>query len=91
MNERPRRWRSGGTFLNWPRDVDRWPGTELLKPEYMTPPMFGWALAHLVWFGGEENPAWSKYLQSAARSNLKQGLRYLNDRRLGVPTGSLRK
>lgn len=72
-----------GIFLantprNWPSDFDRWPGTELLKPEYMTPPMFGWALAHLAWFRGEENPAWAKYLQSAARSNLKQGLRYLH-------------
>ena len=55
----------------------KWPGTGLLKPEYMTAPMFGWALAHLAWFRGEAWPAWAKYLASGPRANLKQGLRYL--------------
>jgi hypothetical protein len=56
-----------GIFLaNTPRNWDslykKWPGTNLNKPEYMTPPMFGYALAQLAWFRGEEKPAWMKYL-----------------------------
>ena len=54
-----------------------WPGSTLLKPEYMTPPLYGWALAHLAWFRGEERPKWMRYLNGGARANLAQGLRYL--------------
>ncbi len=71
-----------GIFLantprNWPADYSRWPGTDLLKPAYMTPPMFGWALAHLAWFRGQDRPPWTKHLTWDARTNLKQGLRYI--------------
>jgi hypothetical protein len=71
-----------GIFLantprNWESQDSRWPGTDLRKPEYMTPPLFGYALAHLAWHRGEERPAWAKYLNWGARANLKQGLRYL--------------
>lgn len=71
-----------GVFLantprNWDSKYTRWPDTDLRKPEYMTPPMFGWALAHLAWFRGEDRPAWGRYLHPAARANFKQGLRYL--------------
>ena len=52
-------------------------GTDLNCPEYMNGPMLGWALAHLAWFRGEDSPAWAKHLNSGARANLKQGLRYL--------------
>ena len=71
-----------GIFLantprNWESQYSKWPDTDLLKPEYMTPPMFGWALAHLAWFRGEERPEWARHLNGGARANLKQGLRYL--------------
>lgn len=71
-----------GIFLaNGPRNFasqnTTWPGTDLPKPEYMTPPMFGWALAHLAWFRGEERPPWANHLKLSARTNMKQGLRYL--------------
>ena len=71
-----------GIFLaNTPRVWDsqyaRWPGTRLKKPEYMTPPMFGYALGHLAWFCREKKPAWAKHLRWDARTNLKQGLRFL--------------
>lgn len=71
-----------GIFLantprNWMSQYGRWPGTQLRKPEYMTPPMFGWALAHLAWFRGEEKPEWARHLNAGARVNLRQGLRYL--------------
>jgi hypothetical protein len=64
----PRHWQSLDT---------RWPGTELRKPEYMTPPMFGYALAHLAWHRGETKPPWAKYLHMGPRANFRQGLAYL--------------
>jgi hypothetical protein len=71
-----------GIFLantprHWDSQYSKWPGTNLLKPEYMTPPLFGYALAHLAWHRGEEKPAWAKHLNGSARANLTQGLRYL--------------
>ena len=71
-----------GIFLantprNWDSQYSKWPDTDLLKPEYMTPPMFGWALAHLAWFRGEERPEWARHLNGGARANLKQGLHFL--------------
>ena len=65
----PRTWASG---------YSKWPDTDLHKPEYMTPPMFGWALAHLAWFRGEERPAWARHLNGNARASFNQGLRYLH-------------
>lgn len=71
-----------GIFLansprNWDGQYAYWPGTELRKPEYMTPPMFGYALAHLAWHRNQSAPSWCKYLRWSARINLKHGLRYL--------------
>ncbi len=61
----------------WESRYTKWPGTNLVKPEYMTSPMYGYALAHLAWHRHEDRPPWAKHLNLAARSNLKQGLRYL--------------
>lgn len=61
----------------WASQYTTWPDTNLLKPEYMTPPMYGWALAHLAWFRGEQKPAWAEHLSSSAKANFKQGLKYL--------------
>lgn len=71
-----------GIFLansprNWAGQTSLWPGTKVKRTEYMSPPMFGWALAHLAWFRGEERPAWGAHLHPAARANLKEGVRYL--------------
>lgn len=71
-----------GLFLaNSPRDwmsqYTTWPGSELKKPEYMSQPMYGWALALLAWFRREKKPAWARHLSSAARRELTEGLRYL--------------
>jgi len=63
---------------NWDSSYTNWPGTDLKKPEYMTPPMFGWALAHLAWHRNEMKPGWARYLSSGAKANLKQGLQYLH-------------
>jgi hypothetical protein len=75
-------FRGLGIFLansprNWDSQYSTWPDTTLKKPEYMTPPMFGYALAHVGWFREERKPTWAKYLHPNARANLWQGLRYL--------------
>ncbi len=71
-----------GVFLaNNPRKstgkLTHWPGTKLYKPEYISEPMIGYALAHIAWFRDEDNPAWAKNLRWAPRAVYKQGLRYL--------------
>ncbi|REK09852.1 MAG: hypothetical protein DWQ37_17225 [Planctomycetota bacterium] len=71
-----------GLFLantprNWDCDYHKWPGTDWNRPEYMTPPMFGYALAHLAWFRGERHPRWMRHLHSNARPDFKQAVRFL--------------
>ena len=71
-----------GVFLaNNPRkstgELSRWPGTNLYRPEYLSEPMFGYAMAHLAWFRDEDRPAWAKHLRWVPRGAFKQGLRYL--------------
>jgi hypothetical protein len=71
-----------GIFLantprNWDSQYKKWPGTGLIRPEYMTSPMFGYALAHLAWFRGEAKPSWTKYLHLNARPDFKQAVRFL--------------
>jgi hypothetical protein len=72
-----------GVFLaNNPRkstgELGYWPGTRLRRPEYLSEPMLGYALAHLAWFRDEERPAWAKHLRWAPHAVFKQGLRYLS-------------
>ena len=71
-----------GIFLansprTWESQFTKWPDSALIRPEYMSRPMFGYALAHLAWFRGEEKPAWATHLHWNARPDLKQGIRYL--------------
>lgn len=57
--------------------MTKWPGTDYNKPEYMSQPLIGYALAHLAWFRGEQKPAWARYLHMNARPDFYQGLRFL--------------
>ena len=71
-----------GVFLaNNPRKstgaLDYWPGTKLYRPEYLSEPMLGYAMALIAWFRDEDRPAWAKALRWAPRAVFKQGLRYL--------------
>jgi hypothetical protein len=71
-----------GVFLantprNWDSDLKKWPDSDLNRPEYMSPPMFGYALAHLAWHRGEEWPDWAGYLNWSVRGEFKQALRFL--------------
>ena len=61
----------------WDSTFSTWQGTNLAKPEYMTTPMFAYALAHLAWFREERHPPWSKFLRWDSRPDFKRGLRYL--------------
>jgi hypothetical protein len=71
-----------GIFLaNNPRkstgELSYWPGTRMRKPEYLSEPMLGYAMAHIAWFRDEDRPPWAKHLRWAPRAVFKQGLRYL--------------
>jgi hypothetical protein len=71
-----------GVFLaNNPRkstgELSRWPGTKLYRPEYLSEPMTGYAMAHIAWFRNERSPVWAKALRWAPHSVFKQGVRYL--------------
>ena len=71
-----------GVFLaNNPRKstgkLAKWPGTKLNRPEYLSEPMLGYAMAHLAWFRDEARPEWAKHLRWAQRAVFKQGLRFL--------------
>ena len=59
------------------RSDELWQGTGFVRPEYMTPPMYGYALAHLAWFRGEQSPNWARHLHLNARPDFNQGLRFL--------------
>ncbi|MBV9494209.1 MAG: hypothetical protein JOZ54_08180 [Acidobacteria bacterium] len=54
-----------------------WPGTRLSRPASMTPPMFGWMLAHLAWFENDPKPGWEKYLGNTSKTDFREGVRYL--------------
>lgn len=71
-----------GIFLanlprHWDGDYRQWPGTKLRRPQYMSAPLYGWALAHLAWIRGEAKPEWARHLTWDAKDNFRQGLRYL--------------
>ena len=71
-----------GVFLantprNWDGAYSTWPGTKLRKPEYMTPPMFGYALALIAWVRGEDRPDWQTHLRFGVRGEFRQALRFL--------------
>jgi hypothetical protein len=61
----------------WNSRVATWPGTDLVEPTYMTPPMYGWALAHVAWFAGDEDPAWAVHLNRTSGADFGEALRYL--------------
>ncbi len=61
----------------WESLLTNWPGTDAKRSEYMTQPMFGYALAHAAWFRNERKPKWARHLRMDARASFKQGLQYL--------------
>jgi hypothetical protein len=61
----------------WDSGFSKWPGTHFNKPEYMTAPMFGYALAHLAWFQGRRKPSWKQYLGAGVINDFKDAVRFL--------------
>jgi hypothetical protein len=61
----------------WQSQMTTWPGTSVRRFEYMTHPMFGYALAHAAWLRGEQKPRWARHLRVDASCSFRQGLRYL--------------
>ncbi len=59
--------------------LSHWPGTKLVKPEYISEPILGYALAHFAWFRDEPSPAWASALNWAPHAVFKQGLRWLTE------------
>jgi len=39
--------------------------------------MYGYALAHVAWFRGEEMPAWARHLHWSARPDFNRAVRFL--------------
>lgn len=74
----------GNSPRNWDSQYSNWPGTELKRPEYMTLPMFAYALAHSAWFRGLAKPDWYRFLSFELKACFKQGIRYLMDTRDSV-------
>lgn len=69
----------GNSPRSWDSQYSKWPGSELRCPEYMTLPMFAYALAHQAWCRHEQNPSWIRHLSAELRPNFRQGLRYLQE------------
>jgi len=67
----------GNSPRNWDGQYSIWPGTSLKRPEYMTLPMFAYALAHTAWFRGHVKPDWYSFLSFDLKPCFKQGIRYL--------------
>lgn len=61
----------------WASDFSTWPMSTVPRPEYMTAPMYGYALAHAAWHRSERKPAWANHLRMDARYPFRQALRYL--------------
>ena len=58
-------------------ELNKWPGTDLHRPEYLSEPMIGYALALLAWHRDEARPDWAKHLGWTPRSVFRSALRYL--------------
>lgn len=61
----------------WVSQLSKWPGTDVLKPEYMPAPYFGWALAHQAWLRGERKPEWFTHVRGDSFACAREGLRFL--------------
>ncbi|HBE71031.1 MAG TPA: hypothetical protein DDW52_23030 [Planctomycetaceae bacterium] len=67
----------GNSPRNWDSQYSTWPGTTLKRPEYMTLPMFAYAMAHRAWFCQQRKPDWYRFLSFDLKPCFKQGIRYL--------------
>lgn len=69
----------GNSPRNWAGQNSKWPGTTLNRPEYMSLPMFAYALAHTAWHRDQPKPEWMSFLSFDLKPCFKQSLSYLRD------------
>jgi hypothetical protein len=67
----------GNSPRNWDSQYSNWPDTDFRRPEYMTLPMFAYALAHNAWFRGKPKPDFLPFLSFGLKPFFKQAIRYL--------------
>lgn len=68
---------ANGPRGDWKSIAGHWPDSLMRRPEYMTGPMFAYALARIAWVRFEQKPAWAKHLRWDVRSLFRQALRNL--------------
>jgi hypothetical protein len=61
----------------WHQHTGPWPDTDIPRPEYMTAPMLGYALAYRSWLREEIPMKWARHLRSSIRAEFKQATRFL--------------
>lgn len=64
----------------WHEHAGTWPDTDIPRPEYMTPPTLGYALAYRSWLREEATPKWHRRLNRGVRAEFKQSMRFLEAR-----------
>ena len=70
-------------------ELGHWPGTKLYRPEYLSEPMLGYAMAHIAWFRDEDRPAWARAPRLGAAGGVQAGAALPpEDGRLDVPAGA---
>jgi hypothetical protein len=62
---------------HWHSDLTYWPETQLRRPEYMTLPMYGYALALIAQVRYETKPRWLRHLRGDARAEFWASHRFL--------------
>lgn len=62
---------------NWDSLNTTWPGTTLRRPEYMTAPMYVYAMAHSAWHRDERRPEWARHLSFNLRPDFKEAVCFL--------------
>jgi hypothetical protein len=63
----------------WHEHPATWPDTDIPRPEYMTAPMLGYALAYRSWLREELPVKWQRHLRMGPRGEFKQAARFLKD------------
>jgi hypothetical protein len=61
----------------WHEHAGTWPDTDIPRPEYMTLPMLGYALAYRSWLREELPVKWDRHIKPASRAEFKQACRFL--------------
>lgn len=67
----------GNSPRNWASQNTTWPNSRVSRPEYLSLPMYAYALAHRLWLRGERKADWMRFLSYDLRPNVRQGIAFL--------------